>query len=324
MKNILIISKIKLFEKEISKTRYKFLNFLNTKSNIEVIEDLPITIDESLKYLKKSIDFTPDIIMYYNLTMGNKWEDINIKDMDKTKIITCLFFEDFYYIQSIFRLFDKHKFDRLLIPSVNNIDYIRFLKKNNIDCNVWGIFIDTDEFNYDRELKKESEKEYDIVFYGYHDPKFYPLRNKIYRCLKYIQQKYPLSKIKIIEHPGYRDYSFNIPCGRELSILLNKSKFAISTSSYKNLFLKKYIEIPLSGCYLVGDIPKKYKELLNNNILEIKQEEEINIILKKLVDIVNGEYDILLKKEKMDNFANKLKETYNFEKGYEKLCKLFD
>ena len=162
------------------------------------------------------------------------------------------------------------------------------------------------------------------MFYGCKDPKIYPLRNKIYRCLKYIQQKNPLSKIKIIEHPGYYDYSFNIPCGRELSILLNKSKFAISTSSYKNLFLKKYLEIPLSGCYLVGDIPKKYKELLNNNILEIKQEEKIDVILKKLIDIVNGEYDFLLKKEKMDNFANKLKETYNFEKGYEKLCELFD
>ena len=52
MKNILIIAKMNMFSKEISQNRYKLLKFLDSKSNIKVIEDLPRPINKTLnKYI---------------------------------------------------------------------------------------------------------------------------------------------------------------------------------------------------------------------------------------------------------------------------------
>jgi hypothetical protein len=320
MKKILIIAKMDMFKKENSQNRYNFLNFLNTKSNIRVIEDLPRTLNQTLEKLNKNHGFDPQIIIYYALSAHSKWNDVKIKNIEISDKPIYLFFEDFHYKDSIVKLYNKYKFTGLIIPSSNPFETIEVFKNENIYCLVWGFFINTDEFY----INQQVDKKYDILFYGYLHPTCYSLRCKIHFYLKQIKEKYPLSKIKIIDHPGYKQFSKETPRGHDLSVLLNKSKFAIATSSFKSLFVKKYLEIPLSGCHLVGDVPAHYKELLSGNILEIKRREDDNIIFKKIIDILNGKYDYLLDKTKMNKFADKLKKEYSFEAGYEKLCIMFD
>ena len=113
-------------------------------------------------------------------------------------------------------------------------------------------------------------------------------------------KKYPNIRIKVVEHPGY--YNVNLSeavVQQDLSKLISESCFTVSTSSAANIFVKKYIEIPLSGSVLVGDIPEGYRDLLKNNIVEIPKLTKNADIFKKILDIINGKYDYMLKSKKV-------------------------
>ena len=314
MKNILIIAKMEKFKQENSMNRYNFLTFLNTKSNIEVIEDLPRSVFKSLELLKKKSQFVPDIVIYYCLSYRDWCKDIKIKYLDKLSIKKYLFMEDFHYTNVSINLYKTLKMDGIIHPMRHQkID--TYMLDKNIKCLIWGFYIDTTKF-YNRKLKKE----FDILFYGFTNPQAYALRCKILWYLQQIKKRYPHARIKIIPHPGYDKKSYTTPTEADLSILLNKSKFAIATSSYRNIFLKKYQEIPLSNCYLIGDIPTDYRDLLHGNIIELPRKNNDDLILRTLIDVLNGKYDHLLK----DNtFREKMAKKYSFEAGYSRLNNLF-
>jgi hypothetical protein len=337
MIQVLIIAKMLLFKLEhASKNRFKLLTFLNTKDNIRVVDDTDTNINDM-------IDENTDVIIYYCLSGPTKWTHINCRELNKCTLPVHLFFEDFQYSNIVTELFNKHNFNSLIIPSDHHKAESLY-KSLLIPVKKWGYFIDTSDF-YDMNLAKE----YDILLYGFlANKQVYPLRYRIYDCLCKITilssnkakqslftTQHNLSgiaskvaqckpfKIKYIEHNGY-DTTERLPQGKDLSILINKSKFAIVTSSTHNRFLKKYIEIPLSGGCLIGDVPEDYAEELKHNIIEINNNMTDIEIMNILLEVLQGNYDHLLNKPKLDTFARKMKNTHSFEAGYIKLCELMD
>ena len=313
MKKILIIAKMNLFKKENSQNRFNLLNFLNTKENICIIEDN----FQNINLLLQKMKFKPNIIMYYCLGNAEKWHDIKIQGLKIINIPTYLFCEDYYGTQQILSTYKKYNFKALVIPG-NNYTICRYYNSENIYIKIWDHYIDTTKF-----CIRNYPKKYDILLYGLISPA-YPLRYKIYNCLKKIKKQYPRYRIKHIKHHGFNNFSPNLPRGKDLSILLNQSKFAIATSSFYNLFLKKYIEIPLSGCYLVGDIPEGHGDKLKNNIIEIKQNANEKAIITILLAILQGKADHLLNKKKTNDYAVNLSKKYCFESGYNKLCQILN
>jgi hypothetical protein len=313
MNNILIIAKMNLFKKENSQNRFNLLNFLNTKENICVIEDN----SQNINLLLQKMKFKPNIIMYYCLGIADKWHDIKMKGLETVDIPTYLFYEDYHGTQQILSTYEKYNFKALVVPS-NNYTILQNYTPHKIPIKIWGYYINTLDF-----CIRNKPKQYDILLYGLISPA-YPLRYKIYNCLKKIKKQYPRYRIKHIKHHGFNNFSPNLPRGKDLSILLNQSKFAIATSSCYNLFLKKYIEIPLSGCYLVGDIPEGHGDKLKNNIIEIKQNANEKAIITILLAILQGKADHLLNKKKINDYAVNLSKKYCFESGYNKLCEIFN
>ena len=92
--------------------------------------------------------------------------------------------------------------------------------------------------------------------------KHYPLKFKLLNILK----KYKMTKLRSVniyfhEHPGYRHTdSFKNLNQIEYNKLISKSKICIACTSKHNYRLGKYVEIPMAGSIIAGDIPYEDKE----------------------------------------------------------------
>ena len=309
--NILIIAKLRLFKSQNSSNRLNFLNFLNTKNNIKVIED---SSDISIDHWIIENNWKPDIILYYFLSHQSVWLYINIKNFKNINIKKYMIFEDCIYTDTIKQIYNKYNFSNVLIPTYNN-NIIRFFNNNNINYCLFGYYIDTNIFK----KLDNIENKYDILYYGSHFLPVYPLRDKIYKVLKKLQSnsKY---KIKIIEHISYDKNTFKLPMDEELCMLINQSRFCISTSSKYDLLLKKYIEIPLCGTTVIGNIPTKYKNELSGKMVNIDFNANKNEIEKIILEALENKYtneenNTVLLSEYMKN-------NFSFDIGYHKLCNI--
>ena len=304
MKKILIIAKLKKMKLQPSLNRVELLEFLNKKDNITVIED------EQEKCMPENFD----LVIYYCVSNGSMFGKPFIKGLKNSKIKKILFFEDLQYIENIKYIMKKFRFSLNLRLTKTKEEEI--LKNENINFHLWNdyFFINHNIFkNYNQ------KKEYDILLYGATYKEHYPLRFKINECLIKLKDKY---KILIIEHSGYKDKNkiSTLPKRKELSMLINKSKFCISTSSIMDLFVYKYQEIPLSNSIIIGDIPTLYKDLFKDKMVEIDQNYSEEQIMEKLIDCCEGKYDYLLNDNKLMNY---FKDNSSFELAYNKLNDLF-
>ena len=308
--NILIIAKLNLFKTQNSSNRLNFLNFLNTKNNIKVIEDSKIDIHEWIV----TNNWKPDIILYYFLSHQKGWLHVNIRNLDKINITKYMIFEDCIYTDIIKLLYNKYNFSKVLIPTCNN-SIISFFNNNNINYTLFGYFIDTNIFK----KLDNIEKKYDILYYGAHFLPVYPLRNKIYNVLKKLKSnsKY---KIKIIEHISYDKNVFKLPMDEDLCLLINQSRFCISTSSNYDLLLKKYIEIPLCGTSIIGNIPSKYINELSEKMVNIDFDANEDKIEKIMMDALENKY--VNEENNNDLLKDYMKNNYSFDIGYKKLSNI--
>lgn len=198
-----------------------------------------------------------------------------------------------------------------------NKSVINNLNQNKIPYKLWDQFVDINQFK-DYDLKKN----YDFLFYGYVDPNIYPLRSKIYNVLKELQLSHPHIRIRIIEHGSYNKNIISVPTQKDLANLINQSRFSFATKSIYDLLLKKYIEIPLSGSTIIGDIPSDYERLFKNKIIELKSHFSNNNIKQILLNAYNNKYDYI---EKKTNILSKiLRNNYSYQVGYNKLNCIVD
>ena len=315
MKNILIIAKIEEFKQQPSINRVKLLEHLLGYSNIKVLNDAPYRKLKAYLKNQKKRKWKPDIILYYFLSQQSKWTTISIPDFDTThkEIPRIMFFEDFHYYDTVYKLFKKHNF-KYLLKSIKHITTDNKYHQLGIKFKTLGTFINTDHFKN----HNATSYEYDFLLYGFINF-VYPLRYKIYKCLTILKRKLPNIRIKIIKHPGYGDISKieKLPKEEELSKIINKSRFTLVTSSNRRLLVKKYFEVPLSHSTLIGDIPIDYINQYKKHQIEIPYNSSEDEILTILQDAYSGKYSEIEKNK--ESFANELSETCSFSNSYIRL-----
>ena len=318
MKNILIIAKMNLFKEQPSNNRVDLLNFLSTKSNIKIMNDKEgQTLKGWISKTKKRIKWEPDVIIYYFLSRQEKWTEISIKDFNKNHINLprYMIFEDSHYYKTAIPLYKKYKFELLLKPQKRKLLDEQY---NNAGVNIdyWGYFIDSNKFKM-RELKNGFK--YDILLYGFLNKMAYPLRVKCFEVLQFLNQRTNL-RIKHIPHPGYYNGALNkMPKNEELSKIINESRFTLVSSSCFQILLKKYMEVPMSGSTMIGDIPPDYPEL-KDKMIEINHDADHDTIVQTIKKCFENEY-IEVEKESR-KYGLLLSRTKNFECGYNLLNKI--
>ena len=315
MKNILIIAKMDLFREQPSNNRVDLLNFLSTKQNIKIMNDKEgQTLKNWINKTKKRVKWEPDVIIYYFLSRQEKWIEISIPDFNKTATVLprYMIFEDSHYYETSIPLYKKYKFSLLLKPQKKEV-LDNHYKKKGINIDYWGYFIDNDKFKM---RKLENGFKYDILLYGFINKIGYPLRVKFFEVLQFLNEKSNL-RIKHIPHPGYYKGALGkMPKNKELSKIINESRFTLVSSSSFQILLKKYMEVPMSGSTMIGDIPPDYPEL-KGKMIEIKRNTDHDSIVQTIKKCFENEY-IKVEKESR-KYGLELSKTKNFNTGYELL-----
>ena len=207
--------------------RYWGLNWPNYNQNRTVqqnLDDMQETYDAVIAYkpleLKEFSKIKPLKVIRYNEMWNEEWTRKEINDSG-SQLVIC------------HHLNDYEKYEKMTIEGVKFVYLGHGANKN--------IF-------KDYKLKKE----YDILLVGKLSWA-YPLRTLFMNLMPHLKKKY---KCHIHEHPGYdlKDSHTNKYL-IEMAKVINKSKLVLTCSSKFKYRLGKYIEIPMSGAALCGDIP---------------------------------------------------------------------
>lgn len=262
----------------------------------------------------------------HNIEICDSWEKEKIINLNKTdKIIYILPGCTIDFINllegiKIYEMMDvscrctKYKCEGNAPCRAQNL--VNYLKSNKYDYLLYHYktYIFYSQYNFmnkqfyfphfiDHNINKDYglEKKYDILFYGNDWIKVYPFRNRLKKLLRKSNFNTLIIEIK------------NPVCGEELAKLINQSWIVISTKSYHNLLLQKYIEIAMCKSVICGDFPDLEEKIFEGNMIYIdifmKDDEIINILKNNLSD-----------KNKLLEMAKKSYETslnYTYEKGNE-------
>ena len=141
-------------------------------------------------------------------------------------------------------------------------------------------------------LEPSVKKDIDILISGVCKEKHYPLKYKL-SCLIKKYQKTLLNKYNIVfhQHPGYNHTdSFKNKNQIEYNALINRSKICIACTSKYKYRLGKYVEIPMAGGLVLGDIPFEDQNNFRKFVLEVNIEDNDQTILSVLIGALNN-YD---------------------------------
>jgi glycosyltransferase involved in cell wall biosynthesis len=132
-------------------------------------------------------------------------------------------------------------------------------------------------------------KEYDILLSGISKEKHYPLKYRLFNLINK-HKNTTLSKYKIYvhNHPGYNnELSFQNINQIKYNEIINKSKLCVSCTSRYKYRLGKYVEIPMGGSVILGDLPfedEKFKDF----VIEVNMEMSDQEILNKIIFILDN------------------------------------
>jgi len=137
------------------------------------------------------------------------------------------------------------------------------------------------------------EKDIDILIAGVVKEKNYPLK---YRLSELIKKNLDLTyKVHFLQHPGYSiNDAYTDKIQKEFAHYINRSKLVIACTSSYNYRLGKYVEIPMCGGVIVGDIPYEEQDDFRKFVVEVNMDMSDDEILEKIKRILRDE-DLLLK-----------------------------
>lgn len=325
MKKILVLGNFIAFNLNhgIDNNRIKFFNYVAKQSNNVIIQGIMqedffhqgVNTRELIEKIY-GVGNKPDLIVYY--LMGTT--DLQMKflygEFDKIDVKKVVWIEDIQYIQYYQGFIKQLKFDGVLLAYKNSqiIDMYKQVLGDEIMITDMEQSIDTEIFK-NRGLKKE----YDILFYGYHDPKIYKFRHRLYNLLKNNVDKF---NIKFIEHPGYNNVrtitnSKENVVGEELAELINKSYLVVCTMSNYDILLKKYLEAGCAGSIVCGDLPPDYKDWMNKiYMVNINDEMSDDEIVKKIASELENKAALEMHTKTNEMFFNTVA---SYQTGYEVL-----
>lgn len=306
--------------------KFNVINKRHIFKNIKV--DLIIFFDiDSLRYFQKfKIKFRKFIKNFKNIPIIALIEDIFhytkccrcpylLKDPQIKHILTWTKLSKILYTYK--KKFPYKNFDTLKGHFVNTKIYKDYKLDKKYDILMYGSIdakIELYNHDSDKEYKKNWERNYGKKLEK--KPDFYPLRVRIRNLLTNHEKKY---KFKNISGGCTRDPKkyYN----EELSKLINQSWITICTTSRMDKFMNKYLETAASNSCILGNIPTDYKEIFENNIIEINE----FMTDTEILDIIDNALSNKIKlKEMSSGFKKIIDEEYNLNEGVKSMDKIID
>ena len=332
MYKILYFVNAEYFIRKMSRVRFLAILKLIDIDNIDLYftgpgwenYDIDKTIYENIVSKYKNLDF---IIWYKPLDKINKF-DINA--FNKIPFKKCIRYNEMWDEKWTRYEIDNSNSDLIICHHKNDYEKYEKIYKNDINKKIVYIPHHADpSIFYDMKI----DKDIDILISGVTKEKHYPLKHKL---LKIIQKnkdtKLKQYKIHILEHPGYHhDDSYTNRVLTNYSKYINRSKICIACTSKHNYRLGKYVEIPMCGSVVFGDLPYEDRNNLKNIIIPININSTEDEIINKLLFYLDPKNKYLLdykskigkkwaKKSITSLYCNNLLDSM---KKYEKKPKIF-
>lgn len=217
----------------------------------------------------------------YNEMWGRKWTKHEIKTSD-SRLVICHHFNDIA------------KYAGSLDPKYKLV--------HNPHCAERTLFRDYG-----------LEKSIDVLFVGVGGAKYYPLRAKFDRTVKPILRARGITFV-VHKHPGYALRSLDKVKMQVVYYArnMNRSRIVVSCSSKYRYALAKYVEVPMSGAVLCGDLPNENEEWYKSWMLHVNPEWKAERIAEAIIEVLADKKRLrtLAKKGMEENLKHRTQEDY--------------
>ena len=312
---IVYVVKLDTFLFKMSRVRFWAIEELGKHENVNLFItgknwynfDNNISLQDNIN----NLSIKPDFIIWYK-PLEHSFVPLNIP--------TCIHYNEMWDISHTTQEIINSQSDLIICHHKN--DYIRY--KDLFEHDVNKIFIYNPhhakpDIFYDQKL----DKHIDILISGVTTFKHYPFKNRLLCIiLKYKDTLLKDFNIVHYKHPGYNnEESYSNINQINYAKIINQSKICISCTSKYKYRLGKYIEIPMCGSVICGDIPYEDVESFKNMIIEVNPNmNDLEIVNKLIYYLKNPK----LLKEKRDyglSWAKKYTTTNYVKKMYYTLSK---
>jgi hypothetical protein len=264
---------------------------------------------------RQIICFQPNFIIWY------KPFEFNIK---KSGIPKCIRYNEMWDEKWTQKEINESGSNLIICHHLN--DWEKYIKLYENSINKKFIYL-PHHANPDIFYNQYLEKDIDILIAGVIKEKNYPLKYRLSNLVKKYLQKY---KIHILQHPGYSiNDAYTDKIQKEFAYYINRSKLVISCTSTYNYRLGKYVEIPMCGGVIIGDIPYEEQDDFRKFIVEVNMSMTDDEIIDKIKNTLENQ-ELLLKysligeawaqkyttKKYSDNFYKQLVSYKNHPKIY--------
>ena len=314
IQEVLVIGKINVFKERMDKLYYELLMYLKKKCNYKLIfVDSRQENNNNIKYFIDKYCSTNTPIIY-NIVYIQEKEQI-ILDLHNTTLTKIYEIEDCYEVDMIINNINSFKYDYVIYRyNCEQMNYI--ISQTNTKFIHLPHYINNSLFTIVPNIKKE----YDVFIYG-NLSDFYPFRKRLFKLITNSSINY-----LHLPHPGYNEdtdnINNNIIIKQELSHIINKSKLTISTSSAFNYFIKKYLEISLSGSIICGNFPTTEKNPYEDYMCYVNETMSDEEILDKINNYINlpiNEYNNII-----NNSYLITKNNFIYENANDKFNKIME
>jgi len=310
---ILIIVDFIYMINNLADSRYKYIKYLDEKNDNVIITGTGMKYFRpgmSIFTLVNILHINPKLIIHANNFTKNKLLVSNIKNYPCKK---ALIIEDMHATNLITSMLRSNLFNYALYHcDCNQLDRIKLLNRNVRFIN-YPHYIDTTVFkNYN------YQKTYDIILYGCPNPSVYPFRYRLFNLIRSCKK----FKVNYISFPGYFVKNKKaIVAGQRLAQMINKSWIGIVTCSSHDYFLKKYLEVPASYAMIAGNIPSRYRHILEGNIIELKSSMTDSQIIQILQYALSNKKKLI---EDIDHLHNIIVNNFSYENGNDSFNNIID
>jgi len=289
IRNILFLCNKEYYIKKMSRVRFHGMEAIGYESNLMWWGpnwegyDNEKTVHENIQLLEDKIDL---IVTYKPLEM---------KGMKDVNIPVCLRYNEMYDVEWTKKEIDESGATMVICHHENDMqlyvdhygDKIKFY--HIAHCAEASIF---------RQLN--IPKRFDVLLVGALGARtmlgqHYPLRDRMARLLNKMPKKY---KVGIHQRPGGRQSdAWENKQAIEFANVINSAKICITDSGAPNSRFGKYIEIPMCGTVIAGDIPGEDQDNFRKFVIEINMKMTDDEIINKLVYYLENEEKLRILKE---------------------------
>jgi glycosyltransferase involved in cell wall biosynthesis len=282
--NILYVCDAQYLQRKMSRVRFWAIESLGKHKDVNLLLTGPgflnFNNDNTLQQNILNFNIHFDRVIWYKPLNENYRFD---KDA-KLPFKTCLRYNEMWDVEWTRREIDESRTDVIICHHKN--DYLRYKDLYKTDPRREFIYLphfaDPDIFK-----PLHTPKDIDILISGVIKETHYPLKNRLYHLImKYKTTALNKYTIHVHTHPTYvNELSFENVNQINYNQIINRSKLCIACTSKHQYRLGKYVEIPMAGSVIVGDLPfedEQFKQFVVEVNLSMTDEEIINIIRRTL------------------------------------------